>query len=121
MQQHCEPVEECSVLVEPTFNTLPKETKILNNEIIEKKRNPFILFTNKTYKKKRYRDREGGEIRVWRRVKLERSEGLGTENGILVLAVVAVLKIGRRKEDLAAIVAAIFSFFSLNWNPGKPL
>ena len=45
---------------------------------------------------------------------MERSEGLGTENGILVLAVVdaVVLKIGRRKEDLAAIVAAI-SLFSL--------
>ena len=53
-------------------------------------------------------------------MKLERSEGLGTENGILVLAfvdvVVAVLKIGRRKEDLAAIVAAI-SLFSPKWKP----
>lgn len=45
---------------------------------------------------------------------MERIEGLETENGILFLAaVVAVLKIGRRKEDLAAIVDAISSLFQL--------
>lgn len=41
-------------------------------------------------------------MRVWRRVKLERSEGI-----VVVVGVVAVLKIGRRREYFAAAISQL--------------